>query len=208
MNRMTECDRVRPLLVNLVDATSADVAPGTRDAIRAHVECCRACESALADLVLTGYAVRRAFGSAESVEPPADAWPRLRSRVVRRSPRLGFAGSSLSGLVIGAAVALVLVIPFSVPKPAPKVTQEVGLEVIVTSGVATPAAPAPRLAPASSDNEDRADAHWLMANLQARHAAPPADVVVTPRDQMLPYGELSETDPAVPQSNLPRIQAQ
>ena len=208
MTRLSDCDLIRPVLVNLVDATPEDMAPETLEAIRGHVERCQACETVLAEFVLTGYAVRRALASSQLIEPPVDAWPRLRSRVARRSPRPGFAGSSLTGLVVGAAVALMLVVPFSVPKPSTKVTQEVGLEVIVTSGAAAPTPPPPDSDSPSADSEDRADAHWLVANLNARHDATSADIVASPRDQLLRYGELTESHPAVPEGNLPRVQAE
>jgi hypothetical protein len=114
----------------------------------------------------------------------------------------------LTGLVVGAAVALMLVVPFSVPKPSAKVTQEVGLEFIVTSGAAAPAPSVPGSGSPSSDRENRADTNWLLANLQARHDATSADIVASPRDQLLRYGELSESQPAVPEGNLPKVQAE
>ena len=208
MTRLSDCELVRPVLVNLVEATPEDIAPEALEAIRGHVERCEACATVLAELVLTGYAVRRALASSQLIEPPVDAWPRLRSRVARRSPRLGFAGSSLTGLAVGAAVALMLVVPFSVPKPSSKVTQEVGLELIVTSGAAAPAPSVPGSGSPSSDRENRADTNWLLANLQARRDATSADIVASPRDQLLRYGELSESQPAVPEGNLPKVQAE
>ncbi|HVA87916.1 MAG TPA: hypothetical protein VNF73_16540 [Candidatus Saccharimonadales bacterium] len=195
--RRTDCDRFRPSLVALLDRASADATP---TALRRHVERCPECEAALAELTLTGFAVRRGLTASKSIEPPSDAWPRLRARVTRRGPRLSGAASSVAGLAIGAALAVAMVVPFSQPNVSDAVTQEVGLEVIVTSGAPSP--PIPRSGP-----EERAESQWLFAKRRARRDTPPT-VADSPRDQSVPYGEARSDEPAVPASNLPRVQAE
>ena len=73
---------------------------------------CRGCEQELAEVVLAVHALGRLGRELESVEPPVDAWLRLRERVTR--PRNPWPWrTSMGGLATSALLVAVLVLPSS-----------------------------------------------------------------------------------------------
>lgn len=99
------CGRHRAALVDFVDR--AEIGPSTGAALN-HLDRCERCTSELESTVLAITALRRLGEEAAGVEPPADAWPRLRARIDRwrarrwlvMSPTLGTAMSALLVAVI------------------------------------------------------------------------------------------------------------
>lgn len=101
------CARHRPLLVDFVDR--GEVGQGTAAAL-AHLDRCARCTDAIEATMLTVIALRRLGGEAAALEPPPDAWPRLRFRIetVRRRPAVM---SPLAGIAMSFALVAVMVLP-------------------------------------------------------------------------------------------------
>jgi hypothetical protein len=101
------CSRHRPVLVDFVDR--GEVSPATGRAL-AHLERCARCTEAIESTVLTLTALRRMGDELRSVEPSADAWPRLRARITGwRRPA---AMSPLAGIAMSMAIVAVMIMPF------------------------------------------------------------------------------------------------
>jgi len=102
------CTRYRPLLVDFVDR--GEVSPETGAAL-AHLDRCGRCTEAIESTMLTITAIRRLGDDAATVEPSADAWPRLRVRITRwrRRPALM---SPLAGMAMSVAMVALLAMPF------------------------------------------------------------------------------------------------
>ena len=112
--RRPDCERHRAWLpaVAASAGTRAAQAAGRDDpTAAAHLDTCEACRSEAQELALLSFAVQRAWGPAQEIEPPAEAWPRLRERVGRRPVQLGRAASSVAGLALGAALTIGLLAP-------------------------------------------------------------------------------------------------
>lgn len=147
------CARHRPLLIDFVDR--GEVRAGTGDAL-AHLDRCARCTDAIESTMLTITALRRLGNEAASVEPRADAWPRLRFRIEtwRRPPRVM---SPLAGIAMSFALVAVLVMPARIG----------GLQAVSPS-------PAPPSAAAGRGATDgRIEADYISATKRSDHA--PAD---------------------------------
>jgi hypothetical protein len=102
------CRRHRAALFDFVD--HGLMGPQTGEAL-AHLEGCDSCTELLDSTVLAIAALRRLGDEAARIEPPPDAWPRLRARLTTRRPsRVSFV-SPLGGMVMTIALAAILVAP-------------------------------------------------------------------------------------------------
>jgi anti-sigma factor RsiW len=101
------CGRFRPALTDFVDR--GEVGPDTAAAL-AHLDRCTRCTEMVESTILTITALRRMGDDASGIEPPPDAWPRLRIRITgwRRRPAVM---SPLAGLAMSFAIVAVLVLP-------------------------------------------------------------------------------------------------
>lgn len=193
------CSTHRAGLAELVAASSgrdrpADLSAAARSAA-AHAAVCEACRLEAEELTLVSFAVRRAWADADALEPPADAWPRLRARIVRRPPRRTWSASSVVGLAMGMALTIGLIAPMGVTIPFSDhdrtVVGEAGVE-----GLALAVQPSP---------EEGMERQWLRLQLverarlaeQTRHApvlapAAPRRGPLSPRREQMRYAE----DPA------------
>ena len=101
------CSRHRTALFDFVD--HGEVRPETAAAL-AHLDRCSRCTEDVESTMLTITALRRMGDEASDVEPPPDAWPRLRIRIQawRRRPAVM---SPLAGLAMSFAIVAVLVLP-------------------------------------------------------------------------------------------------
>lgn len=125
------CGHHRPVLAELAAQTSGSAVPPmdttaerARDAARAHLEQCRSCRQETEALALVSFAVRRAWRLPDDLEPSPEAWTRLRARVARRGPRLGWSASSVAGLALGTALAVGLIVPIGSGMGAPLGVEE------------------------------------------------------------------------------------
>ena len=103
------CTRHRALLVDFVD--HGEVRPATAAAL-AHLDRCDRCTEAIESTMLTITALRRLGDVAMDVEPRADAWPRLRTRIQSFGPRRPAVMSPLAGVAMSVGIVAVLVLPF------------------------------------------------------------------------------------------------
>lgn len=101
------CSRHRSVLIDFVDR--GEVRPETGAAL-AHLDRCMRCTEIVEGTMLTITALRRMGDEAAAVEPPADAWPRLRIRIQgwHRRPAIM---SPLAGVAMSFAIVAVLVLP-------------------------------------------------------------------------------------------------
>lgn len=102
------CRRHHQALVDFVDR--GEVGPSTGDAL-AHLDRCDRCTGDLEATVLTITALRRLGEDVARIEPPADAWPRLRDRIDRWRPRRWLVMSPTIGTVMSALLVAVIVGP-------------------------------------------------------------------------------------------------
>ncbi len=123
MGRASGCMRHRAELIALGER--AERGPST-DAALDHLARCRRCEEDLTETVLAGYAVRRLLAEAATVDPPVEAWERLRARVQRPVASAWRARTSLAGVVVGAGLVAALVGPVAVLHPATDAVSEPG----------------------------------------------------------------------------------
>jgi anti-sigma factor RsiW len=103
------CSRHRPLLVDFVD--HGEVRPGTAAAL-AHLDRCARCTETIEATILTITALRRLGDTTRNVEPPDDAWPRLRARIQALGPRRPAVMSPIAGIAMSVAIVAVLIVPF------------------------------------------------------------------------------------------------
>jgi anti-sigma factor RsiW len=101
------CSRHRPILIDFVDR--GEIRPATGAAL-AHLERCPRCTEVVEGTVLTITALRRIGDDAARVEPPDDAWPRLRDRI-RQWQRRPAMMSPIAGVAMSFALVAVLVLP-------------------------------------------------------------------------------------------------
>ena len=122
------CARHRDALLDFVDRR--ETGPGT-DAALDHLDRCRGCEWDLEATALAVAALRRLHREARVVEPPADAWERLRARVERPRAAVWRWRTTLAGLAVGAGLVATIIAPASVWEKRSAYLQEPGAEVAV-----------------------------------------------------------------------------
>lgn len=149
------CRRHRPALLDFVDHGAIDEA--TAPAL-AHLERCERCTMELESTVVAITALRRLGDDIARVEPPPDAWPRLRARLDRWRPSRWSVLSPSAGVVMSAAIVAVLVAPLQVG----------------SSGLAGPNASAPIIRPAVPVEERRIELHYIRSSRQLRSGSQPA----------------------------------
>ncbi len=160
MGRASGCGSHRAEL--LAYAERAERGPRT-DAALDHLAHCGRCEADLTEILLTGHAVRRLLAEAATVDPSADAWDRLRTRVQRPVASAWRARTSLAGLVVGAGLVAALVGPVAVFHSA-------------NDAVSEPGPPAAVLQ-ARTEADGRAEAVFL-SRVRVEPTLPPVTVVV------------------------------
>jgi hypothetical protein len=142
-------------LLDFVDRR--EIGPGTREALE-HLDTCRPCGWDLEATALAIAALRRLFAEAEHLEPPPDAWIRLRARVER--PRAVWRWrTALGGILVSTGLVATLVGPLTV-RPQPGLLDE--------------AAPAGQRSEARLA-EERAEGTWF-AQLRVNRV-PPSDPI-------------------------------
>ena len=131
MGRPTGCPTHRAALEAFAEL--GERGPATAAAFD-HLERCRRCEAEITETILAVHAIRRLLAEARTVEPPADAWARLRQRVRRPVADAWRARSSLAAIALSAGLVTAFVGPTAVirtgdvsgrePGPAPEVLRE------------------------------------------------------------------------------------
>jgi hypothetical protein len=107
------CADHRAALLDFVDRRERTAAT---PAALAHLERCARCEQELADAALAIAGLRRLGAEARAVEPPSDAWLRLRGRI-RRPVDPWRWRATLGGLATSAMLVAVLVLPSTLGGP-------------------------------------------------------------------------------------------
>lgn len=198
--RGADCARYRAALVAVATAAGsrAGTSPGGVDPDGArHLDQCTACRNEAQELALLSFAVQRVWHPAQDIEPPADAWPRLRERVSRRPVGLGRAASSIAGLALGAGLTIGLLAPIGLGGGA-RLGGESAVVLSETGFIQSP--PAVLRTP-----EDRDERQWLLRQarerliIQGGAGAPDAAPVQETRGPLLPRREqmrYAEDDPA------------
>lgn len=97
--RLDPCTIHRAALIDFVDGSERT---STTDDALHHLDRCGNCESELTGIALAISALRRFGRDLEGVEAPTDAWPTLRSRLVR--PRRPPIMSPILGMAMGIAI--------------------------------------------------------------------------------------------------------
>lgn len=138
------CGIHRAALLDFVDRR--ELGPGTPAALE-HLDRCDHCRTELAATVLAIHAVRRLLAEAMALEPPGDAWERLRARVQRPVASAWQARSALAGVVVGVGLVAALVGPSVVWRSRDLVEREPG--------------PGPAVLLARTVAEQRAEAAFL-----------------------------------------------
>lgn len=123
IGRTEPCHRHRDALLDFLERR--EHRPGTADAL-AHLDRCRRCEAELGSTLLAIHALRRVLGEAARVDPPAEAWDRLRVRVQRPVAGVWQARTAVAGLAASAALVTALVGPAAVFRPDGVVEGEPG----------------------------------------------------------------------------------
>ena len=108
------CADHRAVLLDWVDRRGTGA--GTRRALD-HLARCTACERELAGVALAIVALRRMEAGLQAIEPPPDAWLRLRARLERPVDPWRWR-ASLGGLATSAMLVGVLVLPVTLGGPA------------------------------------------------------------------------------------------
>jgi hypothetical protein len=121
-----DCHRHRSALTDFVDRRERG--PATEAALE-HLDRCDACVWDLEATAMTIMALRRLHDDAAPLEPPADAWDRLRARVERPRAAVWRWRASLAGVAVGAGLVGTLLAPASLLAPRAGPLHEAGLEV-------------------------------------------------------------------------------
>jgi len=103
------CTAHQAALIDFVDRRELGSATS---AALGHLDRCRSCEEDLAGIALAIAALRRLHRGVDTLEPPADAWLRLRSRIQRRGDPWRWR-ATLGGLTVSTLLVAVLVAPIS-----------------------------------------------------------------------------------------------
>jgi len=109
-----DCGRFRAALLAFVDRR--EHGPDTEAALD-HLDRCAACTWDLEATTMAITALRRLHVEAQPLEPPADAWLRLRARVDRPREAVWRWRASLAGVVVGAGLVALLLLPASAWTP-------------------------------------------------------------------------------------------
>ena len=114
------------LLGMLDDRIGSHLARGARD----HLDGRDACRMELSATLLTSVSVSRSLRAAAAAQPPDDAWPRLRTRILRQRAvrRPGREASPIVGLAVGAALAMALLVPIARPDASTAALHEAGID--------------------------------------------------------------------------------
>jgi hypothetical protein len=123
MGRSTGCSTHRAALAAFAERSERGLETGPAFE---HLDRCRRCQADLTELLLTVHAVRRTLADAGTVEPPPDAWVRLRSRVQGPVASAWGMRSTLASAVVGAGLVAALIGPTAILRPADAVGQEPG----------------------------------------------------------------------------------
>ena len=183
------CRRYRSALVDFIDH-GAVVDPDTGLAL-AHLDRCERCTTELESMALAITALRRLGDDASRIEPAADAWPRLRSRLERwRRVRWAVMSPSV-GMVMSVALVAVLIAPLRIGGATPS---------------SSPAASPFNLAPVSL-SERRVEADYILR--ARRWTLPDGQLAIEPAgtfprtypDNYSP--ERKEVSPAEPSARPP-----
>ncbi len=144
MGRPSGCGNHRAELIAFAERSER----GARtDAALDHLGRCPRCRADLTETMLAIHAVRRTLAEAATVDPPADAWDRLRDRVQRPVTGVWQARTSLAGVIVGAGLVAALVGPVAVFPSAGTVEREPG--------------PAPAVLHARTEADQRAEMAFL-----------------------------------------------
>ncbi len=122
------CARHRDALLDFIDRR--EVGRDT-DAALDHLSRCRACEWDLEATAMAVAALRRLHREARAVEPPPDAWERLRARVERPRGAVWRWRTTLAGLAVGAGLVGAILAPTSVWSQRAPYLQEPGTEATI-----------------------------------------------------------------------------
>ena len=123
MGRSTGCSAHRATLAAY--AERSERGPETVAAFE-HLDRCRRCQADLTELLLAVHAVRQTLAEALAVDPPPDAWIRLRSRVQGPVASAWGMRSTLASAVVGAGLVAALIGPTAILRPAEAVGREPG----------------------------------------------------------------------------------
>jgi hypothetical protein len=152
----SECHRHREVLLEFADhrdVWAVDVA--SLD----HLDRCDDCRREVEAAASTVVALRR-LAAPEDAVPPADMWPRLRTRAMARPPKWRWR-TPLAGLLVSAGVIALVLAPAAYFRPPPPYIQEVGVE--------------PAIYAARRAVEDRREASVLEQQLAVRAQPIPRD---------------------------------
>jgi hypothetical protein len=165
------CDQHMGALLDFVDRR--EIRPGTGPALD-HLGRCATCARELEVTALAIVALRRLYQDVAAIEPPVDAWARLRSRIDRPSrPTYGLRSPILGSVVASALVAAIglqaVVLPTIIsPRVAPPLTNrdafDPTIRMIDAPGDVAPAGIIPRRTPDG-------DVSWERPALSARHVS-------------------------------------
>ena len=108
LRRPSSCAGHRAALLDFVDRRERR--PGT-DVALAHLDRCRSCEAELTEIALAITALRRIGAEVQLAEPSGDAWERVRQVAARRPAAPWRTRLSLGATLVGAALAVVVVMP-------------------------------------------------------------------------------------------------
>ena len=105
------CARYRPALLDFVDR--AEIGPETARAL-SHLDRCARCTTELESIAQAITTLHRIAEDASQSEPAADAWLRLRARVMTTRPARARLMSPVAGMSLSIALIAVLVVPLRI----------------------------------------------------------------------------------------------
>ena len=121
-----ECDRQRLALLELLDESRGAGAPLVA---WDHLNRCHGCRTEFEQLVLMGASVRRARAADPAARLGADAWLRLRARVIRPPDgRSGRAASPALGAALAAGIAIAMLAPLGFVTDGRRAVHEAGVD--------------------------------------------------------------------------------
>lgn len=130
IRRGGSCARHRNALLDFIDRR--ELGPDT-DAALDHLARCRGCERELEATAIAVTTLRRLHREARAVEPPAEAWLRLRATVARPRGPVWRWWTSLAGLAVGAGLVGTILAPVSMWSPRLGYLQEPGTDATIFS---------------------------------------------------------------------------
>jgi hypothetical protein len=102
------CRRHRTALLDFVDSRA--IGPMTGNALD-HLERCGRCVDEFESILVAVTALRRIGDEVADADAPADAWPRLRVRILRWQIRRPLFASPLAGMALGLALVAAVAVP-------------------------------------------------------------------------------------------------